>query len=136
MALAKSKHSTSTKPSSGEINIGIGSNSRKEVAACLNALLADTYMLQLKTQFYHWNVTGSHFIALHEQFGAQYAAIAVAVDEVAERVRAIGHFTNGTFRDFAASSDIKEDKALPAGWEQMVSNLVDAHETISRNSKE
>lgn len=122
--------------SASDINIGLGANARKEIAGCMNALLADTYVLQLKTQFYHWNITGPHFAALHTLFGTQYDAIAVAVDEVAERVRAIGHVTLGTFRDFLSTSDIKEDKSLPSSWQEMVANLADANETVARNAKE
>lgn len=119
-----------------DVNIGIGANARKEVASCLGQLLAGTYILQLKTQYYHWNVTGPHFAGLHTLFGAQYDAIALAVDEVAERIRSLGHTTPGTFREFASTSVIKEDKNLPEDWQEMVSNLADDNEAVARNAKD
>lgn len=120
---------------SNDINIGLGNNSRKEVAACLGHLLAGTYILQLKTQNYHWNVTGPHFAALHGLFGTQYDAIALAVDEVAERIRSIGHVTPGSFREFSTTSAIKEDKSLP-DWPEMLGNLAEDNETIARQCRE
>lgn len=121
---------------SNDINIGIGANARKEVAAYLAQLLAGTYILQLKTQYYHWNVTGPHFAGLHTLFGAQYDAIALAVDEVAERIRSLGHATPGTFREFSSVSVIKEDKNLPEDWQEMVGNLAEDNEAVARTAKE
>lgn len=131
MAHAKTKTSATA-----DINIGLGSNSRKEVAACLAHLLASTYILQLKTQNYHWNVTGPHFAALHGLFGTQYDAIAAAVDEVAERIRSLGHVTPGSFREFSATSAIKEDKSQPDGWPEMVANLAEDNESIARQCRD
>lgn len=119
-----------------DINIGMGANACKEVAACLGHLLSETYLLQLKTQYYHWNVTGPHFAALHTLFGAQYDAIALAVDEIAERIRSIGHTTPGTFAEFLSASSVKEDKSLPGSWEEMVENLAAANEQVARNTRE
>lgn len=131
MSIAKMKSEPGT-----EINIGLGANARKEVAGLLSQLLAETYLLQLKTQYYHWNVTGPHFAALHKLFEAQYDAVSEAVDEVAERIRSIGHVAPGTFREFSASSAVKEDKSLPASWEDMVKNLAVANETVARSARE
>ncbi len=131
MAQVKTKTS-----GSADIDIGLGNNSRKEVAACLGHLLAGTYILQLKTQNYHWNVTGPHFSALHGLFGAQYDAIAVGVDEVAERIRSIGHVAPGSFREFSAASAIKEDKSLPGDWSEMAGNLAQDNETIAKQCRE
>ena len=124
------------KSESADLNTGLGANARREVAACLSQLLAETYVLQLKTQYYHWNVTGPHFAALHTLFGAQYDAIALAVDEIAERIRSLGHTAPGTFREFLASASIREDKSLPASWQEMVKQLGAANETVSREAKE
>ncbi len=131
MAVIKAKSENSH-----PLNTGLGANARKEVAVCLGQLLAETYVLQLKTQYYHWNVTGPHFSALHVLFGGQYDAIAVAVDEVAERIRSVGHVAPGSFREFSALASIKEDKSLPASWKEMVENLTEANETVARVARE
>jgi starvation-inducible DNA-binding protein len=130
MALAK------TKAASGEIGIGLNSNARKEVAEALSHGLANTYLLQLKTQYYHWNVTGPQFISLHLLFEEQYKALAAGVDELAERIRSLGFSAPGTFRNFEELAMLQEDKSLPGGWEMMVANLVAAHESLSRNARE
>lgn len=122
--------------SAADVDIGLGANARKEVATCLGQLLADTYSLQLKTQYYHWNITGPQFAALHPLLGAQYDAIALAVDEIAERIRSIGHSAPGTYREFTALSTLKEDKSLPADWEAMVENLTTANEAVARTARE
>lgn len=130
MALAKIKQSN------GDIDIGLSAKSRKEVAQALANLLADTYTLQLKTQYYHWNVTGGNFQSLHTLFGTQYDELAAAVDELAERIRSIGHNAPGTFREFTSLSSLKEDKYLPDGWQGMVYNLAAAHEAVIRTVRE
>jgi starvation-inducible DNA-binding protein len=112
---------------------GLDKSARKEVAKCLTHLLAETYLLQLKTQYYHWNVTGPSFSSLHVLFEQEYNNLSAAVDEVAERIRALNSTSPGTFREFHELSSIKEDKTLPADWQSMVKNLVAVHETIIRN---
>ena len=131
MAVEKIKSAGAT-----DINIGLGANARKEVAAALTQMLADTYTLQLKTQYYHWNVTGSNFSGLHALFETQYNGLQAAVDEVAERIRAVGHTAQGTLRDFAAEASVKEDKTLPANSMEMVKNLAEANETVSREARD
>lgn len=132
MAVAKIKQ----KQSGSEIDIGLGAKARKDVAAALSHVLADTYTLQVKTQFYHWNVTGENFQALHTLFGTQYEELAAAVDEVAERIRAVGHNAPGTFESFLGLTSLKEDKFLPNGWQGMVHSLVAAHEAVTRTVRE
>ena len=83
-----------------DINIGISESHRKKIADELSKVLADTYMLYLKTHNYHWNVTGAHFHSLHEQFEEQYTELADAIDEIAERIRALGHKAPGSFKEF------------------------------------
>ena len=131
MSIAKLKTKTSAEPA-----IGIERNARKHVAESLAQLLAGTYLLQLKTQYYHWNVTGPHFSPLHLLFESQYNGLAPAVDEIAERMRSIGFATPGTFAEFLSLSDIKEDKSLPADWSEMVKNLLLAHELLARQFRE
>ena len=82
------------------INIGIGESERREIADGLSRLLADTYTLYLKTHNYHWNVTGPMFQTLHLMFEQQYNELALAVDQIAERIRALGFPAPGTYAEF------------------------------------
>jgi len=118
-----------------DINIGIDTETRKKIAQGLSRLLADTYTLYLKTHNYHWNVTGPHFQSLHAMFMAQYTEMAIAVDDVAERIRALGEFAPGTYREFGKLSSIAEDASMP-GWQDMVKNLVAGHEAVVRTCRE
>ena len=112
------------------INIGIDQSDRKAIADGLSALLADTYTLYLKTHNFHWNVRGPMFSSLHLMFETQYTELALAVDEIAERIRALGEPAPGSYREFGALTGIKEaeggEKAL-----QMVANLAAGHEAVS-----
>jgi starvation-inducible DNA-binding protein len=127
---------TKMKSSSADIDIGINGKLRKEVAHATAQMLAATYALQLKTQYYHWNVTGENFIALHELLGKQYDELAAAVDELAERIRALGSHAPGTFREFSELTSLKEDKMLPPDWQTMVENLTEAHEIVAKSARE
>lgn len=99
------------------------------VAQGLNTLLADSYVLFLKTQNYHWNVTGPYFNTLHLMFETQYQDLFAAIDEVAERLRALGHRAPGSLAAFGKLSEIKEETATPKA-EHMLRNLVKDHETV------
>lgn len=121
---------THVKSRNDDIEIGINAKSRKDVAQSLSRVLADTYVLQLKTKYYHWNVTGALFHSLHTLFDAQYQELSNAVDELAERIRALGVTAPGTFHEFSGLSSLKEDKYLPTGWNDMVYNLTAAHEQL------
>ena len=90
-----------------EINIGIKEKDRKVIAKGLSHLLADTYTLYLKTHNFHWNVEGPMFNTLHLMFETQYTELALAVDLIAERIRALGFPAPGTYKEFAAMSSIK-----------------------------
>ena len=122
--------------SGNEPAIGLERNARKHVAESLAQVLSATYMTQLKTQYYHWNVTGTHFSSLHLLFEGQYNDLFTAVDEIAERIRSLGFTTPGTFAEFSAMTDIKEDKSLPSSWEAMVQNLLHANELLARELRE
>jgi starvation-inducible DNA-binding protein len=100
----------------------------------LEKLLADSYALALKTQNYHWNVVGENFKSLHELFGAQYEELAVAIDEVAERIRALGSKVEGTFENFSALSKIKSGNKN-FSKKEMIEDLVSGHEVIIEASK-
>lgn len=117
------------------IDIGISDNDRRAIADGLARLLADTYTLYLKTHNYHWNVTGPMFSTLHLMFETQYNELALAVDQVAERIRALGHPAPGSYKAFSRLSSIKEEEGVPAA-EQMIRQLVIGQETVVRTARE
>ncbi len=117
------------------INIGIEEQAREEIGQGLSRLLADTYTLYLQTHNFHWNVTGPFFQQLHVLFEEHYVELAEAVDEIAERIRALGILSPGTYQEFADLSSIKEVKGdIPA--EEMIERLVDSHETVVRTARQ
>jgi starvation-inducible DNA-binding protein len=118
-----------------KIDIGIEEAKRKEIAGGLSRVLADTYTLYLKTHNFHWNVTGKMFQTLHLMFETQYNELALAVDLVAERIRALGIAAPGTYKAFASLSSIKEDDGVPKA-EDMIVRLVEGHETVARTARE
>ncbi len=101
-----------------------------ETADLLAQLLADSYTLYLKTHNYHWNVTGPHFGALHALFEVQYTDLALAVDGIAERIRALGHPAPGSYAEFGARTTITE-AAGPTAAMRMVAELAGDHETVA-----
>lgn len=100
----------------------------------LNHVLADTYTLYLKTQNYHWNVTGIDFDKLHQLFGKQYAALALAIDEIAERIRALGALAPATYKEFEHLKSMKEGTASYSAQE-MVKSLHKSHEKVIETLK-
>ncbi len=117
------------------IDIGISDNDRRAIADGLARLLADTYTLYLKTHNYHWNVTGPMFSTLHLMFETQYNELALAVDQVAERIRALGHPAPGSYKAFSRLASIKEEEGVPSA-EQMIRQLVIGQETVVRTARE
>ncbi len=109
-------------------------NSHSEIANGLSRVLADTYSVYLKTQNYHWNVRGPLFHTLHAMFEEQYTELAVAIDEIAERIRALGEPAPGSFTDFARLSSINEENGSPTA-ESMISNLLEDQATIVQTCK-
>jgi starvation-inducible DNA-binding protein len=118
-----------------KIDIGIEAGKREEIAKGLSRVLADTYTLYLETHNFHWNVTGPMFQTLHVMFQAQYEELALAVDLVAERIRALGFPAPGTYREFRELSKIPEVDGVPKA-QQMLQLLVEAHETVARTARE
>ena len=116
------------------IDIGISEREREQIAAGLSRLLADSYTLYLKTHNYHWNVTGPMFNTLHLMFEGQYTELALAVDVVAERIRALGFPAPGSYRAYANLTEVKDDEDVPSAKE-MIANLVDAQETVVRTAR-
>lgn len=117
------------------INIGIKDKDRKVVCRGLGKLLADSYLLYLKTQNYHWNVTGKLFRSLHTLFEEQYKEQANAIDDIAERIRALGEFTPASFSSFAKLTSIKEESTVPSA-EEMIHNLVQGNEAVVATARE
>jgi starvation-inducible DNA-binding protein len=117
------------------IDIGIDANKREAIAGGLSRVLADTYTLYLKTHNFHWNVTGPMFQTLHLMFETQYNELALAVDLIAERIRALGLPAPGTYKQFAQLSSIKEDDGVPKS-QDMIGRLVEGHETVARTARE
>lgn len=116
------------------IDIGIPEDSRKEIAEGLSRLLADTYSLYLKTHNFHWNVTGPMFQTLHLMFETQYNELALAVDLIAERIRALGFPAPGTYSDFSQLSSIPETPGVPKA-EEMIRLLVEGQESVARTAR-
>lgn len=117
-----------------KIDIGISQAQRKSIAEGLSRLLADEYTLYLKTHNFHWNVTGPMFNTLHLMFEQHYGEAALAVDLVAERIRALGFPAPGTYSQYAKLSSIKEEPGVPE-WKEMVTQLVAGHETCVRTAR-
>ena len=116
------------------IDIGISEADREAIAEGLSRLLADTYTLYLKTHSYHWNVVGPMFNTLHLMFETQYNELALAVDEIAERIRALGEPAPGSYAQFAALSSVPEDPEQPSA-EEMIRRLVADQETVTRTAR-
>ncbi|MBI3898318.1 MAG: DNA starvation/stationary phase protection protein [Gammaproteobacteria bacterium] len=117
-----------------DINIGINENDRRQIADGLGKLLADTYTLYLKTHNFHWNVTGPMFETLHLMFEKQYTELALAVDQIAERIRALGFPAPGTYGEFARLSSIKEETGVPNA-DTMIRKLVEGQEAVVRTAR-
>jgi len=117
-----------------KINIGIPENDRKTIANGLAKVLADSYTLYLKTHNYHWNVTGPLFNTLHLMFEAQYTELATAVDEIAERIRALGVAAPGSYKAFTKLTEIEEETDVPSA-EEMIHQLVIGQETVVRTAR-
>lgn len=116
------------------IDIGISESDRQAITDGLARLLADTYTLYLKTHNYHWNVTGPMFQTLHLMFETQYSELALAVDLIAERIRALGAAAPGSYREFGALSAVPEDDDHPDATE-MIRRLVAGQETVARTAR-
>ena len=124
----------SAKKTSEPINLGMDDKQRRTIAAGLSRLLADTYTLYLKTHNYHWNVTGPQFNSLHLMFESQYTELALAVDLIAERIRALGEPAPGSYSAYAALASIREADGLPPA-EEMVRQLAADQLAVVRTAR-
>jgi starvation-inducible DNA-binding protein len=127
----KIKPSNMTPPA---INIGISAVDRKKITQGLSAFLADSYTLYLMTHNFHWNVTGPQFTSLHQLFMTQYTEQWTALDQIAERIRALGHAAPATYTEFHKLASIKEVNGVPKA-EEMVRHLVMAQEATARTAR-
>ncbi|MFA5662684.1 Dps family protein [Castellaniella sp.] len=134
MAKAKNPSAQIAPPSGLPIDIGISDQDRAAVVTELSRTLADTYTLYLMTHNFHWNVTGPMFSALHNLFMTQYTEIWQALDEIAERIRALGHYAPGTYAEYARLSSIAEPTSVPSA-EGMLQMLVDGNEAVARTAR-
>ena len=116
------------------IDIGIDEGDRVAIAEGLSRLLADSYTLYLKTHNYHWNVVGPMFNTLHLMFEAQYTELALAVDQIAERIRALGEPAPGSYREYAELSSVVEESDRPDATE-MIRRLVEGQEAVVRTAR-
>ena len=123
--------------SSSRIDIGIGSADRKEIAEGLSRFLSDAFTLYLKTHNFHWNVTGPMFNSLHNMFEQQYTEQWNALDEVAERTRALGFNTPGSYAEFIRLTSIREEPGADGvpDWKGMVQQLVAGNEAVCRTAR-
>jgi len=125
---------TQPKETGVQVNIGIAEKDRTEIAEGLSKALADTYTLYLKTHNYHWNVTGPMFQTLHLMFETHYNELALAVDLIAERIRALGVYAPGTYADFGRLSSIPEEAGVPSA-QDMIKKLLEGHEAVVRTAR-
>ncbi len=116
------------------VDIGISLEHREKIVKGLSALLADSYTLYLMTHNFHWNVTGPQFNSLHTMFMTQYTEQWQALDEIAERIRALGFPAPGTYKEFSKLTSIKEVEGVPSATD-MIKYLVQAQETTARTAR-
>jgi len=117
------------------MDTGIPESKRKLISDGLCQFLADTYTLYLKTHNFHWNVTGPYFQTLHLLFETQYTELSLAVDLIAERIRALGFPAPGSYAQFSKLSKIKEETGVPH-YQDMISQLISGHEHMIKTARD
>jgi starvation-inducible DNA-binding protein len=116
-----------------KINTDIADAKLKEVATLLNTLLADEYLLYTKTRNAHWNIQGKNFMELHKFFESQYDLLDAAIDDTAERVRALGHFALGSLKDFLTVARLSEQNDDFTDQDHIIKTLLEDHESVVRS---
>ena len=116
------------------IDTGIAAKDRASIAQGLSRLLADTYLLYLKTHGFHWNVEGPMFQTLHQMFMDQYTESWNAIDPIAERIRALGHYAPGSYAQYMELATVKETAGVPKS-EKMIRELIDGQEAVARTAR-
>ena len=119
-----------------QTNIGITEKNRQSVVGILDALLSDEYVLYTKTRNYHWNVVGPHFNDYHKTFEEQYEGLSDDIDEIAERIRALGFKVSSSLSEFQKNSQLKEHPGAYPDANIMVSNLLNDHESVIQTIRE
>lgn len=120
-----------SKPEEFQTDSGVKRADRAELAKSLSKVLADTYFIYLKTQNFHWNVVGPLFYSVHQLTEDQYKDLASAIDNIAERIRAIGFVAPGSFEQFKNLATVKEETGTP-DTETMIRQLAEDNEMCSR----
>ena len=140
-ASTRARSTPAASPAAGStapaIDIGISGPARRRISEGLSAFLSDSFTLYLKTHNFHWNVTGPMFNALHVMFETQYTEQWAALDEIAERIRALGYNAPGSYAEFIRLSSIPEEAGLEdaADWREMVRQLVVGNEAVCRTAR-
>jgi len=116
------------------MDTGISGKNRLAISGGLSRLLADTYVLYLKTHNFHWNVEGPMFQTLHQMFMVQYTEAWNAIDPIAERIRALGHYAPGSYKQYVKLASVKEADGVPKA-QQMVRQLIEGQETVARTAR-
>jgi starvation-inducible DNA-binding protein len=135
------KASPAASPASGSVapgvDIGIADKDRKTISQDLAQFLSDSFTLYLKTHNFHWNVTGPMFNSLHAMFMDQYTEQWNALDDIAERIRALGYNAPGSYAEFIKLSTIAEETGLTEApdWREMVGQLVTGNEAVCRTAR-
>jgi starvation-inducible DNA-binding protein len=120
--------------SSNKVEIGIKEKDRKQITDGLSHLLADSYILYLKTHNFHWNVEGPMFNTLHQMFMTQYTELWNALDLIAERIRSLGSYAPGSYKKFSQLSSIEESEShMPA--KKMIKELLSGHEAVAKTAR-
>ena len=118
------------------MEIALSDDQRSKIAEILYGLLASSFTFYLKTQNYHWNLTGKEFYAMHKLFQEQYEELAETIDEMAERIRAMGHFVDGGMAQFKEKSIIDDETDSKKSLEKMIQQQVKDHEALIRYLRE
>lgn len=117
------------------LNTGIEPAAREQIADGLKVLLADSYCLMLMSQNYHWNVQGPNFHTIHEMTESHYNELFEAIDEIAERIRALGFLSPGTMNAFNEMTNINIPNS-ELSEQEMIADLLEGHETLARNARQ
>lgn len=117
-----------------QMNIGLKKNDCESIVVGLKKLLADTYTLYLETHNFHWNVVGPQFRELHLMFEEQYTELATAVDDIAERIRALGAPAPGTYSEMNDLTVIEETTGVPSSA-SMIRILTEDNEAVVRTAR-
>lgn len=120
-----------------QTHLGMAKEDKDKVMNVLNSVLADLHVLYIKYRNYHWNIVGPNFIALHELFENDYDAIAEQIDEIAERIKMMGGYANGSMTQFLETASLKEEQAnVIPNQTKMIENLVSDHETMIQDLRD